>query len=127
MTESSDSEPGPNEMYCSECGRVIERGVTFCPECGTRHESSSNSNTEANLAEENLPNWHDDGVIGRYVKFWGDKHPIYQVVDLGLLIVSVGFFIGWIAMEAVLVHNKKVDWDGASKYYADIEEGELVG
>lgn len=127
MANSPDSELSPDEMYCSECGSVIERDVAFCPGCGTQYEPPPNSNTEQNSAGEDLPLWHDDGVLSRYVKFWGDKHFIYQLIDLGMLVGSAGFFVGWIGMEAVLIHDKKQDWDGASKYYADIEEGELVG
>jgi hypothetical protein len=126
MTDSPDASPGPDEMYCSECGGVIARSATFCPECGAQHGGSSSGGNRVHSTDEHLPYWHDDGVFSRYVKFWGDKRLIYQILDLLMLVVSAGFFIGWIGMEAVKVHNKNQDWDGASKYYADIEEGELV-
>lgn len=75
---------------------------------------------------ENLPHWHEDGILSRYVKFWADKWVLYQILDLVMLVISAGFFLGWIGMEVVMVHSKRQNWDGASKYYADIEEGELA-
>lgn len=75
---------------------------------------------------QRLPYWHDDGIFSRYVKFWGDKRTLYQVLDLVMLIISAGFFLGWIGMEVIMVHSKRQSWDGASKYYADIDDGELA-
>jgi hypothetical protein len=30
------SEPGPNEVYCIECGSIIKERAELCPECGVR-------------------------------------------------------------------------------------------
>jgi hypothetical protein len=125
MASRTDKSIAADEMYCPECGSVIAARAELCPECGVRIKEPPTPNA-AHSPTEHLPYWHNDNILTRYVKFWGDKRLIYQILDILMFIASAGFFIGWIAMEMIMIHSKKQDWDGASKYYADIEEGELA-
>lgn len=39
-------------MYCSKCGSEIEKGVSFCPKCGTKVVASQHSQPTATAKEE---------------------------------------------------------------------------
>ncbi|GGI99217.1 hypothetical protein GCM10008995_06430 [Halobellus salinus] len=34
------SEPGPDEVYCIECGEIIREKAEICPECGVRQPTA---------------------------------------------------------------------------------------
>lgn len=125
MVNPGDSALPAGEVYCSECGDVISQSASFCPECGAQHGASGPQSARSSSGEH-LPYWHDDNILSRYLKFWGDKRTLYQILDLVMLVISAGFFLGWIGMEVIMLNSKRQSWDGASKYYADIEEGELA-
>lgn len=38
---SGESDPGPDEVYCTNCGRVIPARANFCTECGTERDPES--------------------------------------------------------------------------------------
>lgn len=40
MGETMSSNPGPDEVYCIECGEIIKEKAEICPECGVRQPSS---------------------------------------------------------------------------------------
>lgn len=35
------SDPGPDEVYCIECGEIIRERAEICPECGVRQPNAS--------------------------------------------------------------------------------------
>lgn len=37
--ESSKPQPGPDEMFCTQCGNVIKKQAEICPECGVRQKN----------------------------------------------------------------------------------------
>lgn len=37
MTENT--QPGQDEMFCTECGSVIKKRAEICPECGVKQQS----------------------------------------------------------------------------------------
>ena len=53
MSETSSSEdgPGPDEVYCRDCGSVISERAEICPECGVRQQNPPKSSVDT-LVEE---------------------------------------------------------------------------
>ena len=53
MSETSSSEdgPGPDEVYCRDCGAVISERAEICPECGVRQQNPPKSSVDT-LVEE---------------------------------------------------------------------------
>lgn len=41
---ASSREPGPDEVYCRDCGSIIKERAEICPECGVRQRSALTSN-----------------------------------------------------------------------------------
>lgn len=41
--DSQGSTPGPDEMYCMDCGAVIKKQAEICPECGVRQATEEYS------------------------------------------------------------------------------------
>lgn len=57
--EQSDPDaptPGPDEVFCTECGEVIKERAEVCPECGVRQEPAE---TDAEPATQ-----QQDGATG---------------------------------------------------------------
>lgn len=43
---ASSREPGPDEVYCRDCGSIIKERAEICPECGVRQRSAFLSNVD---------------------------------------------------------------------------------
>lgn len=41
------SDPGPDEVYCIECGEIIRERAEICPECGVRQPTASGGQPSA--------------------------------------------------------------------------------
>ncbi|WP_251343297.1 zinc ribbon domain-containing protein [Haloplanus halophilus] len=39
--------PAPDEMYCSNCGSVIDADAEICPDCGVRQQSATDEKNAA--------------------------------------------------------------------------------
>ena len=42
--DASSRTPGPDEVYCRDCGSIIKERAEICPECGVRQRSAIMSN-----------------------------------------------------------------------------------
>ena len=45
-------------MFCKNCGKEIEDGTKFCPQCGTLQDASSKNIVESNFSETSGFNFH---------------------------------------------------------------------
>lgn len=43
---ASSREPGPDEVYCRDCGSIIKERAEICPECGVRQRSAGLSSID---------------------------------------------------------------------------------
>lgn len=41
--EPESPQPGPDEVFCTECGSVIKKRAEICPECGVRQKTGDES------------------------------------------------------------------------------------
>lgn len=46
QASASSREPGPDEVYCRDCGAIIKERAEICPECGVRQRSAFLSNVD---------------------------------------------------------------------------------
>ncbi len=67
-------------MFCKSCGKEIENGVRFCPECG------------ATLQESGIPQWHDNSA---------SKSNVSSKSRLVACLLS--FFVGWLGIHRFYV------------------------
>lgn len=58
-------------MYCSNCGKEIAEGISFCPNCGFSLKAASNS-TEPKDEELKCPPLPSDLSIGKALVNWGN-------------------------------------------------------
>lgn len=50
-TSSSEDSPGPDEVYCRDCGAVISERAEICPECGVRQQNPPKSSVDSLIEE----------------------------------------------------------------------------
>lgn len=50
-TDGEPDSPGPDEVYCRDCGAVISEQAEICPECGVRQQGPPESSLERLIAE----------------------------------------------------------------------------
>jgi hypothetical protein len=41
--DSTPDKPGPDEVFCTECGEIIKERAEVCPECGVRQQGVERS------------------------------------------------------------------------------------
>lgn len=75
-------EPGPNEMFCSECGSIIDREAEMCPECGVSHAGTAESRFDART-------WLIIGAVAGVVGF----------VIFGVVLGPAAIFAGYKAFK----------------------------
>lgn len=53
MSDASTSEgsPGPDEVYCRDCGAIINERAEICPECGVRQQNPPKSSVDSLIEE----------------------------------------------------------------------------
>lgn len=70
--------------------------------------------------------YDDDHPLRRYVLWWLDKSTVYKAIDAVLVLFTGGFWLLWLATEALLLwaEHDRMDWDEAHEHYDDIEPGE---
>lgn len=111
-------------MYCPSCGEEIENSVRFCPSCGVEISSITNS-TETRTQAPRQPNVSgfdydiamsiEDALSRRSTGRW--------IVDVGLLLVTAGFWIGFLAVE-LLTHHRNLN-KGKTKPWEEGDETEF--
>ena len=86
-------QPKSDEMFCTSCGEVIKRAAEICPHCGVRHSEgpATDSSTES------------VGFVMAFVDLWKVKRPARHFIDLVMIFVSFGTYLGLYIIEA-LVH-----------------------
>lgn len=49
--DASDSDPGPDQVYCRDCGAIISERAEICPSCGVRQRPPPSSTTDDALED----------------------------------------------------------------------------
>ena len=115
--------PGPNEVYCIECGEIIRERAEICPECGVRQPMQNAQQGQAQQRpgqmqqgqppqggqpgggygaqqQQSAGRQRDDiGVIYAHVDANKRKKTLRNLIDLALALSSVGFYLGLIIAE----------------------------
>ena len=84
---------GPDEKFCTSCGRVIKLLAEICPHCGVRQMHPTSGGESAALP------MILNGVLG-FFGFMGIGHMVAGSVGTGILLLLVGW--GLIALTAVV-------------------------
>lgn len=50
-TNETDDTPGPDEVYCRDCGAVIKEQAEICPECGVRQRDPPKGSLDSLIDE----------------------------------------------------------------------------
>jgi hypothetical protein len=95
-------------MYCAACGHEVG-DVEYCPNCG--HELGTSPIQETETREESAVGTESDGYDGvdyDFVMSVEDairrRTPLRLFLDVVALIVTAGFWAGWLAMEIISHH-----------------------
>lgn len=88
------TKPGPDEMYCPECGAIIKRKAEICPNCGVRVKpvqvQERKSPGLAAVASAIIPGL---GQIYNGDIMKGIVLMILYGVSVALIFVFIGFFL----------------------------------
>ena len=119
--------PGPNEVYCIECGEIIRERAEICPECGVRQPTNGPQQgrgqprgnpgqmqqgqppqgsqpgggygTQQPQRQAAGRQQDDIGVIYAHVDANKRKKTLRNLIDLALALFSVGFYLGLMIAE----------------------------
>ena len=124
-------------MYCASCGNEIAEGTSYCPSCGheigtdptTSSSSSASRDTSRDVSKDvsrdtsSSTSSVDDGadydIVMSIEDAWRRRTTFRAILDVVALLVTAGFWAGWLAVEFVSHHyNLK---KGKTKPY---EEGD---
>ncbi len=127
--------PGPNEVYCIECGEIIRERAEICPECGVRQPSSNPQQgrgqaqqrpgqmqqgqqpqggqpgggygAQQQQQQQSAGRQRDDiGIIYAHVDANKRKKTIRNLIDLALALSSVGIYLGLMIGEGLRHYYK---------------------
>ena len=116
-------------MYCASCGNEIEEGTSYCPSCGHEigtdpTESSSSTSKDVNRSvrknvsrdvskdvsrdTSSSTSSVDDGadydIVMSIEDAWRRRTMFRAVMDVIALLVTAGFWAGWLAVEFISHH-----------------------
>jgi len=122
-------------MYCASCGNEIDEGVQYCPSCGheigtdpteisstsysediNREVSRSSSSSSSSSIEDGA----DYDIVMSIEDAWRRRTMFRAVMDVIALIVTAGFWAGWLAVEFISHHYKLKK--GKTKPYEEGDE-----
>ena len=125
-------------MYCASCGNEIAEGTSYCPSCGheigTDPTTSSSSSASKDLSRDvskdvsrdtsSSTSSVDDGadydIVMSIEDAWRRRTTFRAILDVVALLVTAGFWAGWLAVEFVSHHyNLK---KGKTKPYEEGDE-----
>lgn len=121
--------PGPNEVYCIECGEIIRERAEICPECGVRQpvqsaqpqpqqspggmqqgppQGGQRGGGYGAQQQQQAPGGqrNDIGIIYAHVDANRRKKTLRNLIDLALALSSVGFYLGLIIVEGLRHYYK---------------------
>lgn len=103
-------------MYCASCGKEIDEGTSYCPDCGhemgTDPTDSSSSSVSRDVSKDvsEESSSVDDGADYDIVMSIEDalrrRTAFRLVMDVIALLVTAGFWGGWLIMEFIQHHYK---------------------
>jgi hypothetical protein len=125
-------------MYCASCGTEIDEGTSYCPSCGheigTDPTASSSSSTSRDISRDVCEDVSRDSSSATSSVDAGADYDIVMsiedalrrrtafrlVMDVIALLVTAGFWAGWLAVEFISHHyNLK---KGKTKPYEEGDE-----
>jgi uncharacterized membrane protein YvbJ len=101
-------------MYCSSCGEEIADNSEYCSSCGHEIGTAANGDTEDGV-DYDIAMSVEDAISRRSGVRW--------VVDIIALVVSVGFWGGFLAVE-FLIHHSNLK-KGETKPWEDGDDKEF--
>jgi len=119
-------------MYCASCGNEIDDGVQYCSDCGheigtdpTRGEPASGPDSRAvdrDVSEKSssIEAGANYDIVMSIEDAWRRRTMFRAVMDVIALLVTAGFWAGWLAVEFISHHyNLK---KGKTKPYEEGDE-----
>lgn len=125
-------------MYCASCGNEIAEGTSYCPSCGheigtdptTSSSSSASRDTSRDVSKDvsrdtysstsSVDNGADYDIVMSIEDAWRRRTTFRAILDVVALLVTAGFWAGWLAVEFVSHHyNLK---KGKTKPYEEGDE-----
>ncbi|WP_394358921.1 zinc ribbon domain-containing protein [Halapricum desulfuricans] len=99
-------------MYCGSCGNELEEGTSYCPSCGHEigtdpTESISNSvsrDISRNSSMSSVDNGTDYDIVMSIEDALRRRTRLRLILDLIALLVTAGFWAGWLIMEFIHHH-----------------------
>lgn len=113
--------------YCASCGVEIDESVQYCPSCGHGIGSTPTPHEEIDSAVEKVDRDDSDvsdGADYDFVMSIEDairrRTPLRLILDVIALLVTAGFWAGWLIIEVIQHHYKLKK--GESKPYEGGDE-----
>jgi hypothetical protein len=97
-------------MYCASCGERIDEGVKYCPDCGHKIGTPPTESADSGSTTDTIDGEDDESSDYDFVMSIEDairrRTPLRLVLDVIALLVTAGFWAGWLLMEFIQHHYK---------------------
>lgn len=81
-------------MYCSKCGKNLEEGQNFCPNCGTPKDSTASSPQNNTVQQEENPSTNIMAVVGFVVGLISILIDFFGIIGMIAIVLSVAGYMG---------------------------------
>lgn len=89
-------------MYCPECGQQNDENSNYCRECGANLRDSTGGEKT-----DNEPTSAEDYDIFMSIQDGFERTKLARtIIDVGAILISAGFWFGWVAVEYISHHYK---------------------
>lgn len=104
-------------MYCASCGNELEEGTSYCPSCGheigtdpvsgsTSKHISRDVRRDSYSSSSSVDDGADYDIVMSIEDALRRRTGLRLVLDVVALLVTAGFWAGWLIMELIQHHYK---------------------
>lgn len=81
-------------MFCSKCGKQLEEGQNFCPNCGTAQQVTVVSSSNTNIQQSENPTTNTMAVVGFVVGLISLLIDFFGIIGIIAIVLSVAGYMG---------------------------------
>lgn len=81
-------------MFCSKCGKSLEEGQNFCPNCGTAQQSTVSTTLNNTVQRAENPTTNTMAVVGFVVGLLSLLIDFFGIIGMTAIVLSVAGYMG---------------------------------
>lgn len=81
-------------MFCSKCGKQLEEGQNFCPNCGTAQQGTVVSSLNTTVQQSENPTTNTMAVVGFVLGLISLLIDFFGLIGIVAIVLSVAGYMG---------------------------------